>query len=70
MKLHVEYKGRVCDYETHSMREGRFRALCKLAAAGIYAGMVVAITSICSFSGLVVMAVVTLLFGAGYLMKN
>lgn len=70
MKLHLEVDGKVFDFDRRPMRSGRFRALCKLAAAGIYAGMVAAVASICGFPGLVVVAVVTLLCGAGYIMAT
>ena len=37
------------------MKEGRFRALCLLAAAGVYAGMVAAVAALCSVPGLVLL---------------
>lgn len=61
MKLHVEYKGRVCDYETRPMREGRFRRLCALAAAALYVCLVVGVTRLCGFLGLLVIAATTLI---------
>lgn len=70
MKIHLEVDGKVFEFDRRPMRSSRFRALCKLAAAGIYAGMVAAVASICGFPGLAVVAVVTVLFGAGYLMEN
>ena len=69
MRLHVEYKGRVCDYETRPMRSSRFRALCRLAAAGIFSGMVVGVASSCGLAGVAVVAGVTVLFGAGYIIS-
>ena len=70
MRLHVEYKGRVCDYETRPMRSSRFRVLCRLAAAGIYGCTVAATASTCGLPGLLTVAGATLLFGAGYLIKT
>lgn len=69
MKLHLEVDGKVFEYERQPMRSSRFRALCKLAAAGIYAGMVAAVAQICGIPGLGLVAVVTILAGAGYLMQ-
>lgn len=69
MKIRLEVDGKVFEYERRPMKAERFRALCKLAAAGIYAGMVAAVASICGFPGLAVVAVATLLCGAGYLME-
>ncbi len=60
MKIHVEHNGTVFEFESRPMKEGRFRALCLLAAAGVYAGMVAAITALCGLPGLGVAGVVTL----------
>lgn len=65
MKLHLEVDGKVFDFD---MRASWFRAICKLCAAGIYAGMVAAVAQICGMPGLGLVAVVTILAGAGYLM--
>jgi len=51
------------EYEHQPMQGGRFRALCLLAAIGIYAGMVVAVANACGLPGLIVVGVVTLLCG-------
>ncbi len=52
------------------MSYGRFRALCELAAWGIYAGMVVAVAALCGFPGLITVGVVTVLIGAGLAMAT
>ena len=43
------------------MKENRFRALCALAAAGIYAGMVWAVIALCGLLGLIAVGGVTVL---------
>lgn len=68
MKVHLEVDGKVFDFERRPMRTERFRAICKLFAAGIYAGMVAAVASICGVVGLFVVGAVTFFVGAGYLM--
>lgn len=40
MKIHLEYNGAVFVFEHRPMPEGRFRALCCLAAGGVLAVMV------------------------------
>ena len=45
------------------MKAGRFRALCALAAVGVYAGMVVAVTALCGLVGLIVVGAVTFVVG-------
>lgn len=41
--------------------EGRFRALCALAAAGVYAGMVIGVAALCGLLGVLLVAVITVL---------
>ena len=55
MKIHVEHNGTVFEFESRPMKEGRFRALFLLAAAGVYAGMVAAVAALCSVPGLVLL---------------
>lgn len=69
MRLRVEIDGRLLEYETRPMRASRFRAICNLCAAGIYALMVVKVASICGLAGVSVVAGVTVLFGAGYIIS-
>lgn len=62
MKIRLERGGVVFEYERQPMKESRFRALCALAAAGVYVwGMVAAITALCGFLGLLVVAIFTVL---------
>lgn len=46
------------------LEKGRFRALCGLAAAGVYAGMVVTVAALCGLPGLIVVGVVMVLLAA------
>jgi len=43
--------------------ERRFKAVCAIAAAGVYAGMVIAAAALCGLSGLIVVGVVTTIIG-------
>lgn len=61
MKIRLERRGTVFEYERQPMKESRFRVLCALAAVGVYAGMVAAITALCGFLGLLVVAIFTVL---------
>ncbi len=68
MKLHLGVDGKVFEYERRPMRSSRFRAICGLFSAGIYAGMVATVASICGMPGVIAVAVVTTLFGLGRLL--
>lgn len=59
MKIRFEHNGTVFEFERKPMPEGRFKVLCLLAAAGVYAGMVRAVASLCDFPGLVLVLVGT-----------
>ena len=59
MRIKLEYCGFVFEFERKPMPEGRFRALCALAAAGVYAGMVWAVAALCDFPGLTLLLVGT-----------
>lgn len=65
MRIRLEHNGTIFEFERKPMPEGRFRALCAIAAAGVYAGMVWAVASLCDFPGLVLVlagtALVTLI---------
>lgn len=52
MRIRLEHNGTVFEFERQPIPEGRFRALCILAAAGVYAGMVAAVTALCGGFGL------------------
>ncbi len=60
MRIRLEHNGTVFEYERRPMPEGRFKALCALAAAGVYAGMVWAVTALCGGWGVLMVAAVTL----------
>ena len=57
MKIHLEYHGAVFEFERHPMSESRFKAVCRLAAAWVYAGMVAVVTALCGISGLIAAAI-------------
>lgn len=52
MKIRLERGGTVFEYERQPMKESRFRVLCALAAAGVYAGLVIGVTTLCDAPGL------------------
>lgn len=52
MKIRLEHNGTVFEFERRPMLAGRFKALCAVAAAGIYAGMVITVASLCGGFGL------------------
>lgn len=68
MKIRIEHDGDVFEFERRPMRRSRFRALCALAAATLYAGMVIAVTALCGLPGLIAVAVVTLFIAMSALM--
>lgn len=71
MKIHLERGGVVFEYEQKPLSESRFKALCGLAAAGIYAGLVIAVAALCGGWGVVAVigltAVITPIVG-GFMM--
>lgn len=60
MKIRLEHNGTAFEFERKPMPEGRFRALCALAAAGVYAGMVWAVAALCDVPGLLIVVVGTM----------
>lgn len=60
MRIRLEHNGTVFEYECRPMPERRFKALCALAAAGVYAGMVWAMAALCGGWGVLMVAAVTL----------
>lgn len=52
MKIRLERGGVTFEYERQPMKESRFRVLCALAAAGVYAGLVIGVTVLCGGFGL------------------
>lgn len=61
MRIRLEHNGTVFEYERRPMPERRFKALCVLAAAGVYAGMVWAVAALCGGFGVLMVAAVTLI---------
>ena len=53
MKIRLEYNGTTFEYSRRPMSERRFKALCGLAAAGIYmGGLMLGAAALCGFPGL------------------
>lgn len=59
MKIRLERCGVAFEYERSLMQEQRFRALCLLAAGGIYAGMMCGVAALCGTGGVLVLAGLT-----------
>ena len=60
MRIRLEHNGTVFEFERRPLPEGRFKALCALAAAGVYAWMVWAVVALCGGWGVLMVAAVTL----------
>ena len=60
MRIKLDLHGVAFEYERPRMPERRFRALCLLAAAGIYGGVTVAVAALCGLPGVGLIAVLTL----------
>lgn len=60
MRIRLEHNGTVFEYERPPMPEHRFKALCLLAAGGLYVGLVAAVAALCGGWGVLMVAVVTL----------
>lgn len=66
MKIRLEYNGTVFEYSRQPMPERRFKALCALAAAGVYMGLMLGVTALCGFPGLLAgigLSVAAIFFG-------
>ena len=61
MKLKLYLPGVTVEYEKAPMPESRFRALCLLAGAGMYGGMIYGVTALCDLPGLVIIVAVSVL---------
>jgi len=61
MRIRLEHNGTVFEFEHRPMPERCFKALCTLAAAGIYVGMVAAVTALCGAFGLLLVLAGTVL---------
>lgn len=51
MRIRLERSGTVFEYERPPMPEHRFKALCLLAAGGLYVGLVAAVAALCGTIG-------------------
>lgn len=65
MRIRLERSGTVFEYERPPMPEHRFKALCLLAAGGLYVGLVAAVAALCGTIGVGVVAAATLLISVG-----
>lgn len=63
MKIHLEFDGRVFEYEKKPMSERRFKALCWLAAGGLYVALVWVVATLCGFLGVLTVVVLTFFLG-------
>lgn len=61
MRIRFERGRVVLEYEHKPMKEGRFRTLCVLAAAVVYAGMVAAVAALCGLPGVIAVGVGTVI---------
>lgn len=62
MRIRLEHDGTAFEFERNPMSERRFRAMCSIAAAGLYVGLTIGVTALCGVPGLLVLSVVTLIF--------
>lgn len=62
MKIRLERSGTSFEFERPPMSKHRFRALCLLAAGGIYARMAIGIAKLCGICGLLVLVAATFIF--------
>lgn len=63
MRIRLEHNGIVFEYERHPLPAARFRAICALAGAVMYVGMVTAVTALCGVPGLLLTVGGTVLVG-------
>ncbi len=65
MKIRIEKHGGgfTVSIDRTPLPENRFKAVCAIAAAGVYTGMVIASAVLCGLSGLIVVGVVTTIVG-------
>ena len=59
MRIRLERSGTVFEYERPPMPEHRFKALCLLAAGGLYVGLVAAVAALCGEFGVLLMVILT-----------
>ncbi len=63
MRVRFEKDGAVFEFERRPLPGPRFRAVCLLALAGLYYGMVVGVAALCGVTGIGVVAFGTILAG-------
>lgn len=61
MKIRLERDGTVFEYTRQPLPEGRFKAVCGLAAAGLYTGLALGVAALGGLPGLIAVGVVTVL---------
>lgn len=61
MRIKLDLHGGILEYERKPMHESRFRLLYTLAAAALYVCMVIGVTALCGFLGLLVTAAFTII---------
>ena len=61
MRIRIEHNNKSFEYEREPLPEKRFKAVCWLSAAGVYAGMVAAVASLCGEFGLLLVMFGTVL---------
>lgn len=52
MKIRFERNGVVFEYERKPMPQERFKAVCAIAGAAVYAGLVIGVAALCEAPGL------------------
>lgn len=62
MRIRLEWNGTAFEFERKPMPGHRFKALCLLAAGGMYAGMAIGIAKLCGICGLLVLVAATFIF--------
>ena len=65
MKIRIERDDGVFEYERRPMRRARFRALCAIAVAAIYAGALITVAALCGVPGLVTILLFSVLVAMG-----
>ena len=59
MRIRLERSGTVFEDERPPMPEHRFKALCLLAAGGLYVGLVAAVAALCGEFGVLMVVILT-----------
>ena len=71
MKIRLERGGTVFEYERKPMPPERFKAVCAIAGAAVYAGMVIGVAALCGGWGVVAVmgltAVLAMIAGGAFI---